>query len=148
METLFLGAVAGFTIYLGLPVGRLQGQQFGAKTLLNGFSAGVLLFLLVEVLAHAGDEVEHAVQGASAGDGSWLGVATLGLIYVGGFGLGMLAVLYTARLGRRGREPLSVGPGAMAVTEFPPAQQQALRLGMAIAAAIGLHNFSEGLAIG
>jgi ZIP family zinc transporter len=42
----------------------------------------------------------------------------------------------------------SLGPGAMAVAERPAVRADSLRLGMSIAVGIGLHNFSEGLAIG
>jgi ZIP family zinc transporter len=143
-----LGALAGFTIYLGLPLGRLRNQQFGAKTFLNGLSAGVLLFLVLDIFSHAGEEVEHALDRAASGEASWLPFAGMGLIYVVGFALGLVSLIYVARVGRRRPPDASVGPGAMAVAEFSVARQQALRMGMAIAAAIGLHNFSEGLAIG
>src|SRR5206468_11584568 len=43
---------------------------------------------------------------------------------------------------------VSPGPGAMALTEAHEIRTHALRLGMSIAVGIGLHNFSEGLAIG
>ena len=49
-----LGAVAGFTIFLGLPMGRVEMQNVRVKTLLNGISAGILAFLLVDILANAG----------------------------------------------------------------------------------------------
>jgi zinc transporter ZupT len=74
---------------------------------------------------------------------------------------GAVTALQAARqpsqLGRLWRRParprtISLGRGAMAVTETdlskPAAQAAALRTGMGIAAGIGLHNFSEGLAIG
>jgi ZIP family zinc transporter len=147
-ETILLGAIAGFTIYLGLPIGRLRNQNFGLKTFLNGLSAGILLFLVFEVFAQAGEVVEHALEAANEGEGSWARFAGLGSVYVLGFGIGMLSLLYVARLGGRRRSKTSIGPGAMAVAEPLSPTTEALRLGMLIAAAIGLHNFSEGLAIG
>jgi len=69
-----------------------------------------------------------------------------------GIGLGLLGLLLTSRLWRRRRVKGSLGPGAMAVAEATGGvidrKAEALRVGMGIAAGIGLHNFSEGLAIG
>lgn len=147
-ETVLLGAIAGFTIYLGLPLGRLQSQSFKLKTFLNGASAGVLLFLLFDILSHAGEEVEHSFEAAAGKSAGWLHPLGLTLVYVIGFGAGLLSLLYVSRLGRRRLRNVSLGPGAMATVEPAVARSEALRLGMTIAGAIGLHNFSEGLAIG
>ena len=48
-----LGAIAGFTIFLGLPVGRLRNPSLAMKAFLNATATGVLLFLFWDVLAHA-----------------------------------------------------------------------------------------------
>src|SRR6266511_87512 len=100
-QTVLLGAIAGFTIYLGLPVGRVRTQRLRAKAFLNAASAGILVFLLFDILAHATEPVEDAMTTAKAAEAT-----------------------------------------------RPPAEAAALRVGMSIAAGIGLHNFSEGLAIG
>jgi zinc transporter, ZIP family len=153
-QTIVLGAIAGFTIYLGLPLGRVQVGNLRAKAFLNAASAGILLFLLVEILGHATEPVEDAVKEAAGGEAGWLQSAGLGLIYAVGLGVGLLSLLYLGRLWRRPSppRPAGVGPGAMSVAEAglsrSDAQSAALRTGMAIAAGIGLHNFSEGLAIG
>jgi ZIP family zinc transporter len=153
-QTILLGAIAGFTIYLGLPLGRVRVASLGTKAFLNAASAGILVFLLVEILAHATEPVEEALKQATEGQAAWGQFAALGLVYAIGFGVGLLALFYLGRLRKRPSrtERISVGPGAMAVAEAelsPPAiQSAALRTGMAIAAGIGLHNFSEGLAIG
>ena len=65
-QTVLLGAVAGFTIFLGLPLGRMKRGSVGFKTFLSGLSAGILVFLLFDVLAHATEPVEEAVV-----DGDW-----------------------------------------------------------------------------
>jgi zinc transporter, ZIP family len=153
-QTILLGAIAGFTIYLGLPLGRVRVASLGTKAFLNAASAGILVFLLVEILAHATEPVEEALKEATEGQAAWGQFAALGLVYAIGFGVGLLALFYLGRLRKRPSrtERTSIGPGAMAVAEAelsPPAvQSAALRTGMAIAAGIGLHNFSEGLAIG
>jgi DNA-directed RNA polymerase specialized sigma24 family protein len=56
-QTIALGAIAGFTIFLGLPVGRMRTQNKGIKTFLSGISAGVLAFLFVEIMEHAGQKL-------------------------------------------------------------------------------------------
>ena len=148
-QTALLGAIAGFTIFLGLPFARLQSGRRGMRTLLSGVSAGILVFLLFDILGHATEPVEVALV-----DRDWGQLALLASVYVAGLGLGLLGLHYAQRLG--GRRSASIGPGAMAVaesdrqTEAEPAslEHAALRLGMVIATGIGLHNFSEGLVIG
>jgi zinc transporter, ZIP family len=153
-RTVLLGAIAGFTIYLGLPLGRVRVASLRTKAFLNAASAGILVFLLFEILAHATEPVEHALEEATDGEASWGQFAALGLVYALSFGAGLLSLLYLARLWKRPSPPerASFGPGAMSVAEAelsqPAAQSAALRTGMGIAAGIGLHNFSEGLAIG
>jgi zinc transporter, ZIP family len=153
-QTILLGAIAGFTIYLGLPLGRVRVASLRTKAFLNAASAGILVFLLFEILAHATEPVEHALEEAAEGQAAWGQFAALGLVYAIGFGAGLLSLLYLGRLWKRPSPPerSSIGPGAMSVAEAelsqPAAQSAALRTGMGIAAGIGLHNFSEGLAIG
>ncbi|HEV3475265.1 MAG TPA: ZIP family metal transporter [Actinomycetota bacterium] len=148
-ETIALGAVAGFTIFIGLPLGRLRRGGSGLRTFLSGISAGILVFLLFEVFGQAIEPIEHAVE-----EGAWGELAGLGLLFVAGFGVGLLSLVYFTRALSGRRRGVSLGPGAMAVAEtgvtaqLDDQQREALRLGMVIAAGIGLHNFSEGLAIG
>jgi ZIP family zinc transporter len=146
-ETIALGALAGFTIFLGLPLGRMRAGSTRLRTFLSGISAGILVFLLFDIFEHAVHPIEEAVE-----EGAWGELAGLGLLFVAGLGVGLLSLVYFTRwMGGRG---VSLGPGAMAVAEtgvtpeLDAQQHEALRLGMVIAAGIGLHNFSEGLAIG
>jgi zinc transporter, ZIP family len=143
-QIVLLGAVAGATIFLGLPLARLRRGGSGTKTFLNGLSAGILVFLLFEILKQATAPVEEAVEEAE-----WAEFAGLGVVYALGLGVGLLGLLYAARMWRARFASGSPGPGAMAVAEgeLSP-EREALRLGMSIASGIGLHNFSEGLAIG
>ena len=52
-QTILLGAIAGFAIYLGLPLGRVRVGSLRTRAFLNATSAGILLFPLVEILGHA-----------------------------------------------------------------------------------------------
>jgi ZIP family zinc transporter len=149
LQTIALGAIAGFTIFLGLPVGRMRTQNKRLKTFLSGISAGVLAFLFVEIMEHAFVPVEDAVKRAQSGDAAWGRFLGLGAVYAVGFAAGLLTLLYVLRM-LKPKTAQSIGPGAMAVAEVDAhlAKREALHLGMSIAGAIGLHNFSEGLAIG
>ena len=149
-HTVLLGAIAGSTIYLGLPIGRIRTSSVRLKIFLSGLSAGILVFLLVEIFEHAFSSVEGALQQAQRGRGSWGSVAGLGSVYGAGILVGMMGLYYVLKR-RQARPRQSIGPGAMATAELAPKHLQrrhALELAMSIAIAIGLHNFSEGLAIG
>jgi ZIP family zinc transporter len=148
-QIIALGAIAGFTIFLGLPVGRMRTQNKRLKTFLSGISAGVLAFLFVEIMDHAFVPVEDAVKHAQSTHAAWGRFIGLGAVYAVGFAAGLLTLLYVLRM-LKPKAAQSIGPGAMAVAEVDAhlAKREALHLGMSIAGAIGLHNFSEGLAIG
>jgi ZIP family zinc transporter len=152
-QVAILGAVAGFTIFLGLPIGRLTAPSRALREFLNATAVGILVFLLWEVLSHAAEPVEESLVGAVGGEGTWATFALRAPVAIIGVGLGLIGLAYyerwmTARAGRR------FGPGAMAVDE-PTAStrswalaEPARRLALLIAVGIGVHNFAEGLAIG
>jgi ZIP family zinc transporter len=149
-QTILLGAIAGLTIFLGLPIGRLQMTSLGSRAFANALSAGILVFLLFDILAHATEPVEQAMTQAKAGQATWGRFAGLGVVYTVGFGAGLLGLLYASRWWKPRPKP-SIGPGAMAAAEVDlgqPGAEAALGVAMSIAAGIGLHNFSEGLAVG
>src|SRR4029453_9151138 len=95
-QTVLLGAIAGATIFLGLPLGRMTTPRLGMKALLNGASAGILLFLLVEIVEGAFQPLEHAVEGLHDGEGGLGPVFGFGVVFVVGFGGGLLGLLYLA----------------------------------------------------
>jgi zinc transporter, ZIP family len=149
-QTILLGAIAGSTIFLGLPMGRVQMTSQRSRAFLNALSAGILVFLLFDILAHATEPVEEAMTNAKAGEATWSQFAGLSAVYALGFGVGLLGLLYATRWWKP-RPRASIGPGAMAAAEVDlrqPGAEAALRVGMSIAIGIGLHNFSEGLAVG
>ena len=153
-QTLLLGFVAGATILLGLPVGKLRAPRPGLRQFLNAFAIGILLFLIWDVLVHAYEPLEAALgrlHDRTAGIGPVLGYGSLFLL---GISAGLLSLVYYERwLAARGR-PRRFGPGALARGELTAARaglagwSAGRRLCLLIAVGIGLHNFGEGLAIG
>ena len=156
-ETILLGALAGLTIYLGLPLGRLDLLSGRARVGLAMFAVGILAFLFADVFEHALALVEEPVEALAEGEaavGEAIGlVALLGAGFtVGCAGLSLLE----RRMRRRALPPvaggstdaLAVDQAELATGRTDAARSRALWTGMAIAGAIGLHNFAEGLAIG
>jgi zinc transporter, ZIP family len=153
-QILVLGGVAGFTIFLGLPLGRLQGTDARLRAALSSLAAGILIFLLWDVLVHGVDPVEEALEEAVEGGGSWAEFVGLAALLAGGVVLGLMSLVYYDRWVRNRRSSPLIGPGAAAMDEFAerPSWFVGLspgrRLALLIATGIGLHNFGEGLAIG
>ncbi len=141
-----MGGIAGFTIFLGLPVARMRSVGVRAQGFLNAIATGVLLFLLVEILGHANGSVEGSLQGISKGQaGSFAGLAA---VYVFGLSVGLLGLTWFNRAFRRQAAAQALrGPGA-AVASHVSAVPGSRQLALMIATGLGLHNFSEGLAIG
>jgi ZIP family zinc transporter len=154
-QTAALGALAGFTIYLGLPFGRLQLLGDRARVALAMFAVGVLAFIFVDVMEHAFGIVEAAVEGFKDESGSLGHAVGLAALLGGGFGAGLAGLAMTERRLRSMRPMPPMAGGAVDVLsaeellrDEAAARARALRTGMTIAVAIGLHNFAEGLAIG
>ncbi len=159
-ETVLLGALAGFTIFLGLPLGRLQIMGNRGRVALAMFAVGVLAFLFADIFEHALGIVEEPVEAFEEGDqgiGEAIGfVALLGVGFAAGTA-GLAAVerwmrprpAHAPAGGRRLRR-CAHRPGRRdrAEARRRRARARALQVGLTIAAAIGLHNFAEGLAIG
>jgi zinc transporter, ZIP family len=148
-QTLLLGAIAGCTIFIGLPVARLRNVPPSVRSMLAAVATGILIFLLWDVLANAVEPVEGALE--QGRDGRFLWLATLLAV---GFAAGLLVlVYYDGWMKARRRKAFLLGPGAAAPAEFEAEYHfaglsPARWLALFIATGIGLHNFSEGLAIG
>jgi ZIP family zinc transporter len=187
-----LGAFAGLTIYLGLPVARLQNASPTLKTFLSMVATGVLVFLFFDVVSKASDPINAAIGTFHAHHTGGGTLAAYILLFVLGLGLGLIGLAYFNKyvIGRlRFATPHTAGgkpatapsvaparvalaaaaPGALTKTtaktalvarpatpsasvaaapaptshEMPPEM-----LALVIATGIGMHNFSEGLAIG
>jgi zinc transporter, ZIP family len=159
-QTLLLGLIAGATILLGLPMGRLRAPAPALRVMLNAVAIGVLVFLVWDVLSNAWEPIDAAVAAARSGSDGTAPVVGYVVLFLGGLAVGLLSlVAYEGWLHRRAARPAGAaangpgagGPGAMAATEVParaPGWSAARRTAVLIAVGIGLHNFGEGLAIG
>lgn len=180
---ILLGAFAGLTIYLGLPIARIKNVSPALKIFLSMLATGVLVFLLYDVISKASAPIGAVIEQVHTrhtGGGELF--ADLFLL-VFGLGLGLIGLVYfnkhvmmrfkfngppkrgapaaaptnlaLAQVRAKGLEatrakprvvkPTAVTTPAVTATATELAPQT---LALIIAAGIGLHNFSEGLAIG
>ena len=125
IEAIIFGTISGLTIFFGMPVARIRALAKQHVAFLNAIAIGVLFFLLFDIFEHAITPIERALHGKG-------GSATLLIvIFIAGFTIGFLGLVYYGERLLRGQSSHS-------------AQQLALM----VAIGIGLHNLSEGLAIG
>jgi ZIP family zinc transporter len=179
-ETAALGAIAGLTIYIGLPLGRMERVGARTRVCLAMLSVGILAFIFMDVTSNAQGIVSEALSAFKDDRGSFGHVLALFAILAAGFTAGVAGISMVERRlrGRSLPPPVTTslgGGGGNADRPAPPpiaggatseatlapaggmlapdpaeieARRRALRTGMVIAIAIGLHNFAEGLAIG
>ncbi len=130
--TVALGAIAGLTIFLGLPIARMRNVSPATIAALNAVAIGILVYLVVEIAGSATAPLVQAARFWHGGGAPWsvitLAVAYVGGLFVGLVGLGMLANRLSSRAASSVHQPLV--------------------LAAIIAIGIGAHNFAEGLAIG
>ncbi len=129
-SAVLLGAIAGGTVFLGLPVARMHGLPKPVQGFLNAFATGILVFLLWDILSHAGGPVEAAAELGQRGT-----FATMAVIFAVGVGVGLLGLVYFNRT-------------VFSHLRHGHSDPSARSLSLAIATGLGLHNLSEGLAIG
>jgi ZIP family zinc transporter len=177
-QLLLLGSIAGFTIFLGLPLARLQNVSSKKKGFLNAIAIGILVFLIIDVFGHAWGSVGDVAQDTFSGKVSvGTGVPSI-LALFGGLAIGLLGlVFYESRfmsgksstvtntktfsyqdhpstpsesvIGSNGSTAVDVGGlGSLKRDQVLLHEANAYRIAMMIAIGIGAHNFSEGLAIG
>ena len=167
-QLLLLGAIAGLTIFLGLPMALLPNVSRMKKGFLNALAMGILIFLITDVLSAAWQPTKVAAVAGYMGKGPAADAVIDLLALFGGLGLGLLGLaLYEQRYLRRiistkkkagAAEENNDNLGVKASPVRP--QDRTLQqhgaelfgnprhLATMIAVGIGLHNFSEGLAIG
>jgi zinc transporter, ZIP family len=176
LEFVGFAAISGFTIFLGLPVAIMKNVSARSKGFLNAITIGVLIFILIEILPTAKNITESVVLNSSAVSGVEYVLALLLGLVVGIFALVGYEIRFI-RIRRRRKEPeneflgvvgtagkkRSVGLGeaeasgiimdtASLKSKVEASQgvsvHEGKQLALLIAIGIGVHNFTEGLAIG
>jgi ZIP family zinc transporter len=159
-ETIVLGAIAGFTIYIGLPLGRMRAVGDRLRVSLAMLSVGILAFIFMDVTRHGEEILETALDRYKHDTGSLGHVLGLFALLAVGFTVGTAGISAVQRwLSARRSSPAPLAGGeaeavldqvqiARAIRGRSDAERRALQTGLVIAVAIGLHNFAEGLAIG
>jgi ZIP family zinc transporter len=170
-KTLALGFIAGVTILLGLPMGRLKRPAPALRMMLNAIAVGILAFLVWDVLSAAWEPIDAALSSFHEGNGGLGSAFGYGLLFTGGLSVGLLALVGYERwmdrathdpeaglvddpthdsgsvpvvAGGAGQSGISNAVAFRGLASWSPAR----RLSLLIAVGIGLHNFAEGLAIG
>ncbi len=143
-QLLILGAVAGFTIFLGFPLALIKASK-RTKAFLNALAIGILVFIAVDVFAHAWETTTNAVTDSIAGKTPLIDGVSLLITMFAGIILGLIGLaLYERRYMKASVKTETKPENSMAGT----VHTDRLKLATMIAIGIGAHNFSEGLAIG
>jgi zinc transporter, ZIP family len=132
-----LGGLAGFTIFLGLPVAFLKNLSQRVRAFLTAMSTGILVFLLVEITYKVIENIEDLTLSATEGYPRWGDVLVYSGLFAVGLFIGLMGLVWFERLFIKSAKDKDITP-----------VKNARRVSLMIAMGIGLHNFSEGLAIG
>jgi ZIP family zinc transporter len=133
LMTVLLGAIAGFTIFFGLPIARARKLSPSTVALLNALAIGILLYLVVEIAQNATAPIVAQMNAWHSGS------AAFPIALIVAFVIGLLIGL--VGLGS-GAQRLALKAAAATSADHPYV------LATLIAIGIGAHNFGEGLAIG
>ena len=64
-QLLVLGAISGFTIFLGLPLAVMKNLSSTKKGFLNAVAIGILVFLIIDVFSHGYETASDAATDLS-----------------------------------------------------------------------------------
>ncbi|MDQ3761333.1 MAG: hypothetical protein M3460_06410 [Actinomycetota bacterium] len=123
VQTLTLGFIAGVTILLGLPVGRLRRPRHsrtapGLRVFLNAVSIGILIFIVWGLLTRAWQMIDATLDQMRDGTGSVAPVIGFSALCFAGLGVGLLTLAgYERWLTDESPVP-RLGPGTMAADEL------------------------------
>ncbi len=132
-----LGGLAGFTIFIGLPIAFLKNLNQRVRGFLTAMSTGILVFLLVEITGKVIDSIEDLAVSSASGFPRWGDTLFYAGLFAVGLFIGLMGLVWFEKMFITSAKDVDLAPA-----------QNARKVSMMIAMGIGLHNFSEGLAIG
>src|SRR6476660_7686680 len=88
-QTLVLGAIAGLTIFVGLPVGRVRSTSPVLRAALSSIATGILVFLFWDVVSHGIEPVESHLEAHS-----WGAFSGYAVLFGFGFAAGLMSLVY------------------------------------------------------
>src|SRR4051812_49917258 len=122
-ETAALGAIAGFTIFLGLPIGRVRDLSVRARVALSMLSAGILAFLFMDVGAEGLGIVETHLDAFKDDNASlWPVIGLFALLSVG-FLAGIGGISTLQRLLKRSTPPIARGEAVAVLSATEAAEE-------------------------
>ena len=145
-QLLLLGAIAGFTIFLGFPIAILDVDK-KTKGFLNAIAIGILIFIVVDVFENAWESVvttaTRSLSGSLPISDSIIDLSTMFF----GIALGLIGLsFYELKFMKHVTKTEKIYEESMAGKET--IETNTYKLATMIALGIGAHNLSEGLAIG
>jgi len=151
-QLIILGAIAGFTIFLGLPIAVVKNLSHNKKGLLNALALGILVFLIIDVFGHAWESTVNVSKEAFLGHVEASNAILAIITMFGGIAIGLIGlVLYETKMtGKSIPEILSLENIKAGDDHLKQLfhESNAYKIATMIAIGIGAHNFSEGLAVG
>ena len=142
IQLFILGGIAGFTIFIGLPFAALPAKQ-KFKSFINSVATGILFFILFDVLDYGWSLTSGTFENSLPITES---ISYLLLMFFG-LALGLIGLAFYQSKFMNRRNSLANLNTDMNITphklKIPPS-----KLSLMIAIGIGVHNLSEGLAIG
>src|SRR2546423_1351538 len=110
-QTLLLGLIAGATILLGMPLGRLRRPAANARLWLNAVAIGVLLFLVWDILSAANEPIDAALGRLHEHEAGIGPIVGYGVLLAAGLSVGLMSLVYYENWLRGRGRPRAYGPG-------------------------------------
>src|SRR6185295_5579931 len=133
----FLGLLAGGTIFLGLPVALVPHLRGRTSAFLNAVSTGILIYLMCEIVTECTHEGVAELLAQSASNPALRNEAFYyAAVFIGGLSVGLLGLVWFEHMYIKGGKDV----------ERPP-KQTAERVALMIAIGFALHNATEGFGI-
>src|SRR6266567_4673077 len=98
MTAIFLGGLAGFTIFLGLPIAFLKNLNERVRGFLTAMSTGILVFLLVEITGKVIDNIEDLTVSSVSGFPRWGDTLFYAGIFAAGLFLGLMGLVWFEKI--------------------------------------------------